>query len=104
MKYRKGFVSNSSSSSFCIYGTDIEEEEYRKLNADDNEDGEDKLKGTCLSLESIMGEAFWIGREYSSIEDDETGAQFKKRVEEDIEKVLGKKVKCGYCSEAWRDG
>jgi hypothetical protein len=138
MKIRNGFVSNSSSSSFLIYGTtidtddvkqilknnNIEVEKYEDPNVDkeeiDEEDdfeddfeeeedfyenfealgkllGKDDLtcEGVCDDQENI-----YIGASWSSVKDDETGLQFKTRVEKAIEKLLGKKVTCETLAEA----
>ena len=108
MKVRNGFVSNSSSSSFCIYGTAfdlsdliekvkelnlVSEEEIEKLNEDDysawvvEELISDKID---LSIHcDNENESIWIGKSWSSIEDNETGLEFKKSVEAELEKVFG---------------
>ena len=36
----------------------------------------------------------WIGKEWSSIGDDETGRQFKESVKSELEKFLGPDVEC----------
>ena len=109
MKIRNGFVSNSSSSSFCIYGvcvdvSDFEESEkfinYLKEDCDKNlEDFEDEdeykdylwadpLDALYCYLESIDLDAhfddngyIYVGTEWCDIRDDQTGAEFKKEVE-----------------------
>jgi len=159
MKTRQGFVSNSSTSSFCIYGTAIEKdatallkllrenapdmfksiqkvvlkqcdqykddyppesiEEMKKWIRDiDNVDCaldevddyeviyeiEKALKksGSNLGFEipSEFDEVF-IGREWSSVGDNETGLQFKDKIEEDIKKFFGKQ-KCATHQEAYQ--
>jgi len=91
MKMRKGFVSNSSSTSFCIYGTTVKDELEAKLPeglnyyyGDPNNEG-----------------AIYIGKYWSDIGDDETGRQFKESVEKALEELLGKKVECGTIDEGY---
>jgi len=108
MKIRNGFVSNSSSSSFCIYGTYIEfddlMEKIKEMNflseeeietvEEDNWELESILSDkTDLSVYSGDGDV-WIGKEWSSIGDDETGRQFKESVKSELEKFLGPDVEC----------
>jgi len=88
MKRRNGFVSNSSSSSFCAYGLCVEGfSEY-------DEDGEPKddidkiLKGTCLDYMTDDDGNLYVGRSPSSIEDNETGKEFKERAKQDILKCF----------------
>ena len=131
MKIRSGFVSNSSSSSFCIYGIEIDVEELReKLLSSEILSEEDKkylseiedtyeivemLEYNDMKIENIsniefhyMGEynpdSVYIGRSWSLIEDDKTGKEFKEDVENKLKKILGNEVKCYTCQEAWRDG
>lgn len=67
MKVRMSFVSNSSSSSFLMYGTTVSTE--------------DCLEGTGdIECESPPGYGVqYIGLSWSSVGDDETGRQFKER-------------------------
>ena len=105
MKVRAGFVSNSSSSSFCIYGTEMDlsdliekikesnllpEEELERMEENDEwyELGEILEEKTGLSTYQSE-EYFWIGREWSSIDDEETGAQFKEGIKTKLEEVFG---------------
>ena len=105
MKLRSGFVSNSSSSSFCIYGTFMELDELiEKVKAngwltdeeleemEENEDWyelEEKLNEKT-DLEVYASEdQFWIGKSWSNIGDDETGGEFKESVKTELGKVFG---------------
>jgi hypothetical protein len=115
MKVRSGFVSNSSSSSFCIYGTCFELDEMlekvRSVNfltedvlneiAQFEEDGEyyeiTEILQSKMNLEFNQDEeqeSFWIGKSWSSIGDDETGREFKESVKAELEKMFGPDIDC----------
>ena len=110
MKTRQGFVSNSSSCSFLIYGICIGEDGVntlaKKLGV---EPDKDDLSYTAEMICEKLGEGFdyhnpegddeiYIGKSFSLIKDDQTGGDFKK----EIETLLGEK--CGVYSEAWYNG
>lgn len=128
MKIRHGFVSNSSTSSFCIYGTCISDSEleeilrpeYKAMIAlAENEPDEDEPEydwGTILDDLFSEEEGDWtyydiggdgeiyIGRSVTDIKDDETGRQFKDKVEAVIKKYFDTKgVTFGYHEEAYAD-
>ena len=139
MKIRNGFVSNSSSSSFCIYGISTDENEITEaliakgVSEKEFEDGlyeyfddwtynRKKQKGT-LTEEDIAeyGNKFfkpedgfkmhcpyedevYLGVAWSNIGDDETGAEFKNRIETKLKDLLGENITCSTLEEAWRDG
>jgi hypothetical protein len=117
MKTRIGFVSNSSSSSFLIYGAYLSEskaeEIIAKLLPDDEEKEFSYSDRTSDSLKKITGMdvhnpvdgySYYIGESWDCIGDYETGAQFKARIEEKLKETLGPDIKCGTHSEAWYDG
>ena len=95
MKIRNGFVSNSSSSSFCIYGSSFDlydfmrecklvDDEMREKYEEDGEYWEITEmieKKTGLEIHVYEDGELWIGKSWSSIGDDETGKDFKENVE-----------------------
>ena len=92
-----GFVSNSSSSSFCIYGTTVDptgdEEEYETM--------ESKAYDVGLEMYYPEGyDTYYIGKSTSSCPDDKTMGQFKKEVAELIKKHFGK-TDCSILSESY---
>jgi len=117
MKIRNGFVSNSSSSSFCIYGISMEPDEMTEklqklglMGKDDNNIYEwpycDKgkiLEQNNIKIESGHPDAGYIyfGREWKSIKDNETGKEFKENVEKSLNKIFKEDMKCFTYEEAW---
>ena len=96
MKIRNGFVSNSSTTSFCIYGTTV-----KKI----SEQYEDDYKIGDLEVNRLSWGDYYVGLSPDSIGDNETGAEFKARVKLEIEKELGiKDPKCHWYCEAEYDG
>lgn len=88
MKIRVGFVSNSSSSSFCAWGVSIDEISEEKWHEIESEI--DNLSSGLAVLYSWESEMLYIGRPYKNIGDDETGRAFKKNAEEKIKKITDK--------------
>ena len=125
MKTRNGFVSNSSSSSFLIYGTQVDESAVKKflmanksklsddLNCLDDVDLEEKLEdygSECREMVTqilkIDSHGSWewdpyFGASWDEVGDNETGLQFKTRIEEKLKAAFGSKVRCATHSEAW---
>ena len=99
MKIRTGFVSNSSSSSFCIYGAKLSKELIKKIEETNKEfdciweifEHEKMFYGVECNYSQVC-----VGLRYDKIGDDETGKEFKERVAKRIEEVVGEKVKCEY--------
>ena len=133
MKIRNGFVSNSSTSSFCIFGTTIDKSEIYndetfkelvKREFEDDEFDEDsgyeglEILGDILHKEYNLSqrtpyyyEDVYIGRSWTSLRDEETALSFKKEVEKNIKAFLAKylpsinnEIECETHQEAWRDG
>lgn len=112
MKIRMGFVSNSSSSSFCIYGAmfvdgevdfEVEKKEGEDEESEDTSELWEERAGELGLEHHSMGDddVHYIGISYSNIKDDETGKQFKKRIEKLVAKFCGKKTRCDVYEEAF---
>lgn len=94
MKKRLGFVSNSSSSSFCIYGIEIAYSEIAELLKIEEEQISDTLDRLEIVIENdYENESAYFGLSYSDLRDDETGAQFKQRALEALIDIFGEKAK-----------
>lgn len=86
MKIRSGFVSNSSSCSFCIYGLDLDTSKVGRALVEACGD-QDLLADGDMSLFSIGDSTTYLGRPYASIESEETGSQFQASVVNHIRKL-----------------
>lgn len=129
MKIRQGFVSNSSSSSFCIYGSAFSTEQWevlitRHMSAEDleawkledhdwwlDEYAEEQMSKKSLNLimvEPPDSSMVYVGRSWSNIGNDETGLEFKANVIDSIVELLepppGTNLVFDTHSEAWYDG
>lgn len=121
MKIRTGFVSNSSSSSFVVYGITMNSSEvldlakklgYETAVSEDEEyiDTYELLKFVAVKLgkdwgssTGPQGECPMLGRKYQSLKDDETGKQFRDSVQQKLSEMLGKKVNPEHVEEGWMD-
>jgi hypothetical protein len=146
MKIRLGFVSNSSSSSFCIYGTTINTTDFIrglienfgdipeiKIQIEENELSK-KISNTeddyfhidyeemefvdevldILARKDINPNCYrkyqmnydtkseiTIGRSYLDIDDNETGKEFKEKVEKFIKKIVKTEIEFDQMQEAF---
>lgn len=103
MKYRNGFVSNSSSSSFCMYGVELDKDSFikildihLKLTDDDREYIEEEGAFALLDIAERMDYRFitfihddyhWVGRDPFSIADNESGMDFRQSVQSFLDKA-----------------
>jgi hypothetical protein len=95
MKIRSCFVSNSSSSSFCVLGCYFNTSWLTEENKEMLEDDRDKLFEN-LSYRSVDYEWF-VGLPYTEMKDDETLVQFKERVYIEIKKLCKENVDIKIC-------
>jgi len=118
MKIRIGFVSNSSTTSFCIYGFCLDDYQLLqkacdlnkiKCNVEDDdfesyEVCEDLIKDAGIEFRSGPDNEMFFGISLGDMKDDETFRQFKTRIEEALAKIFGEKIDCSVMEEAWHDG
>jgi hypothetical protein len=111
MKIRNGFVSNSSTSSFLIYGINISENEVKEALPDlidVRDEVEELFKNKDIEVRSPYSYddgMLYIGRSWSHVGMDQTGQEFIDDIENIIKETLGDKIKLGFGTfeEAWRD-
>lgn len=110
MKIRTGFVSNSSSSSFLIYGVSLESDIIlEKLNLNEDTDVYDLLSNLLESkgfeIHLPYGDSpYYIGKSWQYVGDNQTGLEFKKQIENELIAVLGSGLKFNSHKESWYNG
>jgi len=99
VKVRIGFVSNSSSESFLLYGIQVEK-------ADITEEIEQKIRNADLIIEYApdLDEQRYVGRSWDAILDDETGREFRETIRRNLIEIFGTDVVCNTHSQAWYNG
>ena len=90
MKLRHGFVSNSSSSSFCIYGMMTKMFQGKEPEEVEREIEQTLRKGSVLTYYVDYEDSgfVYIGFNPRDIKDNQTGAEFKAMVREEISKYF----------------
>jgi hypothetical protein len=115
MKIRQGFVSNSSSTSFTIFGiqSDFDFDEFLKaklVTKKQRDDIENDSRSLFESIKQKLPNGFdiiysyddndiYIGRDAKSIQDNETGLEFKQSAQEFLESIFGRHIKCEWIEE-----
>lgn len=98
MKIRTGFVSNSSSSSFCLFGVTMQtndltnNKQLKKYFDEDNDERYDILeehigKNGLYVVTDQENECVHIGGDYSNMNDNQTYGEFKKTVKDRLVKI-----------------
>jgi len=109
MKIRNGFVSNSSSSSFLIFGAYFSGEKANEIEALEG-DAEFNKQLKDFGLKLIYGNpndyerSVYIGKSWDRIGNDETGQQFKNSIAENVKVLLSdESIECSSHEDAWTD-
>jgi len=98
MRIRLGFVSNSSSESFLVYGAKVDgkvvtEEIWEQIHK----------RGLIVEYTPDWDDRY-VGKSWDSIGDDQTGKEFKEDIEAKITEIFGDGFKCHTHSAAWYNG
>ena len=111
MKIRSGFVSNSSTTSFLLWGMsveyiDLKDEIKEKIT---EKHWHDEILDFIEKLEVYYddydyNDNIYIGRHYNTLKDDETGREFKDSVENTLKKIIKKELECYFVDVAYYDG
>lgn len=111
MMKRAGWVSNSSSSSFLIYGVILEEQDFERVGVEgDSWAWRQYAHDHGVEIQAFQAYGEWesdevfLGRSWDTVGDDETGAEFKKDVDDKVSKLLGKTCVGGTYDRAWYNG
>jgi hypothetical protein len=117
MKTREGFISNSSTTSFCIMGTSFGKGELENEFGKETGECEDiydelyeRLRGTKLDLEiEPYCDQYYVGLPVSNMEETETLKQFRQRAYDELLACLGPNLikdvqEVSFVVEGWRDG
>ena len=100
MKTRQGFVSNSSTSSFLIFGTSVPYDDtlYTKLTRGEHPEASELTIEVPYEYGSM-----YIGLSWDEVKDDETGAQFKQRAKDLVLSIYPAAKEFKTLGAAWSD-
>jgi len=84
MLIRKGFVSNSSTTSFCVWGVSIDAHSLEFKNV------EEFFEDDQVLVNPTPWDVIIVGRSWASVEDHQTGIQFKRQTERLVRRHLKK--------------
>jgi len=114
MKFRNGFVSNSSTTSFSIVGICLDDEQISQLRARFNIEDDDswyEVSEKCEEDGFSTHESYYdsgelvVGLTFDQMEEDETKKEFKGRIAKKITEFFGiEDPKISLHEGAWRDG
>jgi hypothetical protein len=110
MKIREGFVSNSSTTSFCIVGISSYDKdvESKMINLDNEFNSKDLEKnGFSFYSNPDGGDNGYLGKSILKMKENETLGQFKESVKKElIEAIpeLGKDIEVGIMVDGWYNG
>lgn len=108
MKIRNGFVSNSSTSSFCVFGViseGIEEDYDDDKDMDASEELEEKASSAGLEVHRTPdGDQYVIGISARKLPMDKTLNEMVIIISKKLKSIGIKFDKIGWHEEAWSDG
>lgn len=109
MKIRNGFVSNSSSSSFCIYGVEFNDKQLdamlEKLELEANwRKGDVIANALDLDYERGQYDETYIGLSPYSIDKNKSLNEIEKEIQESFKKAGVENVSCSFEHDGWYEG
>lgn len=105
MKIRSGFVSNSSSCSFCIYGVYLKPDEIQEYFGCDIDKFEQFKLNYTYGPDYFDG--LFIGWNVTDCKDEQVFGDYKKEIEDKINEKAIKKIPdnmFNFFEESWYDG
>ena len=100
MKIRHGFVSNSSTSSFVIYGAVVPAAKAAEIENLSNSSNWPDMFIDVFTDEYDM----YIGSSLETLYENLTGREIREKTEAAVKKLLGPDVKCEVIARAWYNG